>query len=110
MRNNYFDVEQWINSLQFMAKKTLDLQYVIAMNLRNELRDVREYQTNQTGIVMSYDAFIHEAILSVNSRFLTVISGLNYDLELSLIRLLPIIDLVSQSIQKKIVYEAHWYS
>ncbi|CAF4979295.1 unnamed protein product, partial [Rotaria socialis] len=53
---------------------------------------------------------ILEAISFVNPRLLIVISGLNYDLNLSFIRSLPVQNLVPISIQKKIVYEAHWYS
>jgi len=105
--DRYFDVKQWINGLRFMAQKTLDRPYVIAMSLRNELRGLRENEPDWYRYVLQG---IREAISSINPRLLIVVSGLNYDLNLSFIRSLPIQDLVPQSIQNKIVYEAHWYS
>ncbi|CAF3324085.1 unnamed protein product [Rotaria socialis] len=105
--DRYFDVEQWIDGLKFMANKTIDRPYVIAMSLRNELRGVRQNQPHWYHNVVRA---ILEAISFVNPRLLIVISGLNYDLNLSFIRSLPVQNLVPISIQKKIVYEAHWYS
>ncbi|CAF3881155.1 unnamed protein product [Rotaria magnacalcarata] len=105
--DRYFDVEQWIDGLKFMANKTIDRPYVIAMSLRNELRGVRQ---NQPDWYHNVVRGILEAISFVNPRLLIVISGLNYDLNLSFIRSLPVQNLVPISIRKKIVYEAHWYS
>ncbi|CAF2595072.1 unnamed protein product [Rotaria sp. Silwood2] len=105
--DRYFDVEQWIVGLIFMAKKSINRPYVIAMSLRNELRGVRQNLPDWYHYVLRG---IGEAISSVNAQLLIVISGLNYDLDLSFIRLLPIQSLVPHSIQNKIVYEAHWYS
>jgi endoglucanase len=105
--DKYFDIEQWINGLRFMANKTVDRPYVIAMSLRNELRGARQNQADWYRYVLRG---IREAISAINPRLLIVISGLNYDLNLSFIRSLSIQELVPQSIQNKIVYEAHWYS
>jgi hypothetical protein len=105
--DKYFDVDQWINGLQFMAKKTIDRPYIIAMSLRNELRGPRENQADWYRYVLRG---IREAISPTNPQLLIVVSGLNYDLDLKFIRSLSIQELVPKSIQNKIVYEAHWYS
>jgi hypothetical protein len=105
--DRYFDVQQWINSLRFMAQKTVDRPYVIAMSLRNELRGPRQNQPDWYRYVLRG---IREAISAVNARILIVVSGLNYDTDLTFIRSKSIQDLVPQSIQNKIVYEGHWYS
>ena len=105
--DRYFDVEQWISGMRFMAEKTVDRPYVIAMSLRNELRGPKENQPDWYRYVLTD---IRESIFSVNPRLLIVVSGLSYDLDLTFIRSRSIQDLVPQSIQNKIVYEAHWYS
>lgn len=105
--DKYFDVDQWINGLKFMASKTIDRPYVIAMSLRNELRGIRQNQIDWYHYVLRG---INKAISAVNPRLLIVVSGLHYDLDLSFIRFAPIQNLVSPTIQNKIVYEAHWYS
>jgi hypothetical protein len=104
--DRYFDVEQWIAGVTFMAKKTVDRPYVIAMSLRNELRGPRENQPDWYRYVLRG---IREAISAVNPRLLIVVSGLHYDTDLTFIRSKSIQELVPQSIQNKIVYEAHWY-
>jgi hypothetical protein len=93
--------------MRFMAQKTVDRPYVIAMSLRNELRGPRQNQPDWYRYVLRG---ILEAISLVNPQLLIVISGLNYDLNLTFIRSRSIQELVPQSIQNKIVYEAHWYS
>lgn len=105
--DRYFDPEQWLNGLRFMANKTIDRPFVIAMSLRNELRGLKQNQADWYHYVLRG---ILEAISFVNPRLLVVISGLNYDLNLSFIRSSPIQTLVPTSIKNKIVYEAHWYS
>ena len=105
--DQYFDVEQWIYGLRYMAQKTINRPYVIAMSLRNELRGPRQNQADWYRYVLRG---ILDAISSINPQLLVVVSGLNYDLDLTFIRSKPIQDLVPQSIRNKIVYEAHWYS
>ena len=105
--DEYFDVDQWIAGLRFMAQKTLDRPYVIAMSLRNELRGPRQNQPDWYRYVVRG---VLEAASSVNPRLLIVISGLNYDTDLTFIRSKSIQDLVPPSVRNKIVYEGHWYS
>ncbi|CAF1075747.1 unnamed protein product [Rotaria sordida] len=85
--DRYFDVEQWIDGLIFMAKKTINRPYIIGMSLRNELRGLRQNLPEWYDYVLRG---IGEAISSINSRLLIIISDLNYDLDLSFIRLLSI--------------------
>jgi hypothetical protein len=105
--DRYFDVDQWINGVRFMAQKTVDRPYIVAMSLRNELRGPRQNQPDWYRYVLRG---ILEAISSVNPRLLVVVSGLSYDSDLTFIRSKPIQELVPQSLQNKIVYEGHWYS
>ena len=105
--DQYFDPDQWINGLAFMAKKTLDRPFVVAMSLRNELRGPRQ---NEADWYRNVVRGIREAISLVNPRLLVLVSGLRYDLDLSFVRVRSIQELVPQSLQNKIVYEAHWYS
>ncbi|CAF1494396.1 unnamed protein product [Adineta steineri] len=105
--DKYFDVDEWINGLKYMAAKTINRHHVIAMSLRNELRGLRETETDWYHYMLRG---IQEAIMVVNPQLLIVVSGLNYDLDLSFIRNSPIQNLLPQSIRNKIVYEGHWYS
>ncbi|CAF1244142.1 unnamed protein product [Rotaria sordida] len=89
--DRYFDVEQWIDGLIFMTKKTINRSYIIGMSLRNELRSLRQNLPEWYYYVLRG---IGEAISSINSRLLIIISDLNYDLDLSFIRLLSIQELV----------------
>jgi hypothetical protein len=105
--DKYFDVEQWVNGVKFMAGKTVSRPNVIAMSLRNELRGARENTDDWYRYVVRG---ITEAISFTNPRLLVVVSGLHYDTDLTFIRTKPIQDLLPQSIRNKIVYEGHWYS
>jgi hypothetical protein len=105
--DQYFDVEQWITGVKFMASKTVSRPHVIAMSLRNELRGPRENTDDWYRYVLRG---ITEAISFTNPRLLVVVSGLHYDMDLTFVRTKSIQDLVPQSIRNKIVYEGHWYS
>lgn len=105
--DQYFDVNQWLNGVKFMAQKSINRPYVIAMSLRNELRGPKQNQADWYRYVLQG---IQESISIVNPRLLVVVSGLNYDTDLTFIRTKSIQDLVPQSIKNKIVYEGHWYS
>jgi hypothetical protein len=105
--DRYFDIEQWINGVRFMAQKTVDRPYVIAMSLRNELRGPRENQPDWYRYVIRG---IRESISPINPRLLIVVSGLHYDSDLTFIQSRSIQELVPPAIQNKIVYEGHWYS
>lgn len=105
--DRYFDVEQWIAGVKFMANKTVSRPQVIAMSLRNELRGPRENQNDWYHNVLRG---INEAISLMNPRLLVVVSGLHYDTDLTYIRNNPIQNLVPPTLRNKIVYEGHWYS
>jgi hypothetical protein len=105
--DRYFDADQWITGLTYVAKKTTSRPYIVGTSLRNELRGSRATQTDWYHYMLRG---IQEAVARINPQLLIVVSGLNYDLDLSFIRNSPIQELVSQSLRNKIVYEAHWYS
>lgn len=105
--DQYFDLEQWIAGVKFMANKTVTRPQVIAMSLRNELRGPRE---NEDAWYQNVLRGINEAISFVNPRLLAVVSGLHYDTDLTYIHNKAIQNLVPSAIRNKIVYEGHWYS
>ena len=105
--DRYFDADQWVIGLRFMAEKTLRRQNIIAMSLRNELRGLRQNQKDWYRNVLRG---VREAINLINPDLLIVVSGLSYDLDLSFIQYLSIQELLPPFIRSKIVYEAHWYS
>ena len=105
--DRYFDANEWIDGLKYMATKTINRHHIIAMSLRNELRGSRSTQTGWYHYMLRG---IQEGVSVVNPQLLIVVSGLNYDLDLSFVRYSPIQELVPQSIRNKIVYEGHWYS
>jgi len=105
--DEYFNVDQWLAGVRFMAQKTLSRPFVVAMSLRNELRGPRQNRDDWYRYVVQG---ITEAISSTNPKLLVVVSGLNYDTDLTFIRTKPIQTLVPETIKNKIVYEGHWYS
>lgn len=105
--DQYFNVDQWLDGVRFMARKTLSRPFIVAMSLRNELRGPRQNQDDWYRYVVQG---ITEAISFTNPQLLIVVSGLSYDTDLRFIRTKPIQTLVPQTIRNKIVYEGHWYS
>ena len=72
------------------------------MSMRNELRGPRQnlpdWYTNMTEGA--------KAIHSTNPDVLVLVSGLNFDLDLSFLNTTPF----GLTLDNKVVYEAHWYS
>ncbi|KAD2803949.1 hypothetical protein E3N88_37326 [Mikania micrantha] len=97
----YFDPEVWIEGLGRVASMFKGYDNVVGMSLRNELRGHRQdlktwYKYMQKGA---------ETVHATNPNVLVIISGLNYDLDLSFLQTNPI----SLSFNKKTVFEIHWY-
>ncbi|XP_044491087.1 glycosyl hydrolase 5 family protein-like isoform X1 [Mangifera indica] len=100
--DQYFDPQLWINGLTKMATLFNGVTNVIGMSLRNELRGPKQnindwYRYMQRGA---------EAMHSANPNVLVILSGLNFDKDLSFIDNQP----VNLSFTGKTVFEAHWYS
>ncbi|KAJ4977557.1 hypothetical protein NE237_008337 [Protea cynaroides] len=97
-----FDPDVWIRGLAQMAIWVKDLPYVVGMSLRNELRGPRE-NVDDWFRYMERGA---SAVNAINPNVLVILSGLNFDNDLSFLRdKKPVIEF-----QGKLVFELHWYS
>ncbi|KAH1196419.1 Glycosyl hydrolase 5 family protein [Glycine max] len=100
--DQYFDPDLWIKGLTKMATLFKGVTNVVAMSLRNELRGPRQ-NANDWFKYMPKGA---EAVHGANPDVLVIMSGLNYDLDLSFLRKQQ----VKLSFSRKLVFELHWYS
>ncbi|KAG5090270.1 hypothetical protein JHK82_049048 [Glycine max] len=100
--DQYFDPDLWIKGLTKMATLFKGVTNVVAMSLRNELRGPRQ-NANDWFKYMPKGA---EAVHGANPDVLVIMSGLNYDLDLSFLRKQQ----VKLSFSGKLVFELHWYS
>jgi len=96
----YFNVSNWERGLQFMASRYKENPSVVGYSLRNELRDSKDYTTWHTRMTEA-GKLVHQA----NENALVIISGLNYDIDLSNLLAAPI-----DTMDSKLVHEFHWYS
>ncbi|XP_039034025.1 glycosyl hydrolase 5 family protein-like [Hibiscus syriacus] len=99
--DKYFNPDQWITGLTRMATLFNGVTNVVGMSLRNELRGPRQnvndwYKYIQKGA---------EAVHSANPDVLVILSGFDFDRDLSFIKTQP----VKLTFSGKLVFEAHWY-
>ncbi|XP_030545046.1 glycosyl hydrolase 5 family protein-like [Rhodamnia argentea] len=99
--DKYFDPQVWIQGLHKMATMATGFSNVIGMSLRNELRGPRQNVDDWYKYMQEGAKTVHAA----NPNVLVILSGLNYDKDLSFLRNRP----VSLSFTKKLVFEMHWY-
>ncbi|KAJ6689108.1 hypothetical protein OIU85_005507 [Salix viminalis] len=99
--DQYFDPDQWITGLTRMASMFNGVPNVVGMSLRNELRGPKQ-NVNDWYSYMQKGA---EAVHSANPDVIVILSGLNYDKDLSFLRNRP----VDLTFSGKIVFEVHWY-
>ncbi|KAL8497453.1 hypothetical protein ACS0TY_020956 [Phlomoides rotata] len=97
----YFNPDVWIKGLTRVATTFSDTKNVVAMSLRNELRGSKQ-NVNDWYRYMQKGA---EAVHAANPNILVILSGLNYDRDLSFLRNKP----VTLSFSNKLVFELHWY-
>ncbi|ONK58202.1 uncharacterized protein A4U43_C09F9470 [Asparagus officinalis] len=100
--DDLFNPSEWISGLTKMAGMFKEDDNVIGMSLRNELRGPRQnvpdwYKFMQMGA---------EAVHKANSNVLVILSGLDFDTDLSFL----LNKKVDVSFTTKLVYEMHWYS
>ncbi|KAK9751129.1 hypothetical protein RND81_02G244300 [Saponaria officinalis] len=100
--DTYFDPDLWIEGLTKMATLFKNNPNVVGMSLRNELRGPKE-NANDWYRYMQKGA---EAVHRANPNVLVILSGLNFDKDLSFLQTKP----VTLSFQSKIVFEVHWYA
>ncbi|KAK7306176.1 hypothetical protein VNO77_44102 [Canavalia gladiata] len=99
--DEFFDPEQWITGLTNMATLFKGVTNVIAMSLRNELRGPKQnvhlwFNNMPRGA---------EAVHTANPDVLVIMSGLNFDTDLSFLRN----QTVKLSFGGKLVLEVHHY-
>ncbi|KAJ9706058.1 hypothetical protein PVL29_001567 [Vitis rotundifolia] len=98
----FFDPKEWVQGLTQVASRFKGKPQVVAMSMRNELRGPRQnlpdWYTNMTEGA--------KAIHSTNPDVLVLVSGLNFDLDLSFLNTTPF----GLTLDNKVVYEGHWYS
>ncbi|KAG9445510.1 hypothetical protein H6P81_011638 [Aristolochia fimbriata] len=102
----YFDPKVWKRGLRIVAGRYRGNPAVVGVGLRNELRGPHQsqpvwYQNVKRGV---------RAIHKANPDVLAMVSGMSYGTDLSFLLQKPLHPDNSTSLEKKIVYEAHWYS
>lgn len=100
--DRHFHPDEWLQGLAFIANHFRGKPNVIAMDLRNELRGGRQNLPDWYKYVSQGASTIHKH----NPDLLIVISGLNFDNDLSFLKK-KTLDL---NFTNKLVYEAHIYS
>ncbi|GMI33295.1 hypothetical protein TrCOL_g2079 [Triparma columacea] len=112
--NDAYSAEQWMESLVFLADYYKDDKYVIGMDLRNEIHDVKGKQRFITwgeskDIDNDWKFATEQAskkIYEVNQDWLIIVSGLCFSFDLrSMVGNLPVIPQ-----QRKLVWTVHYYS
>ncbi|PWA68964.1 ricin B, lectin domain, Glycoside hydrolase, family 5 [Artemisia annua] len=97
----YFDPQVWIKGVTRVATMFRGYTNVVGMSLRNELRGRRQDVKTWYKYMQKCAEWVHAA----NPDVLVILSGLNYDLDLSFLQKNP----VKLSFNNKLVFEAHWY-
>ncbi|KAG6585801.1 hypothetical protein SDJN03_18534, partial [Cucurbita argyrosperma subsp. sororia] len=97
-----FNPSEWLQGLSFVAVQFTCNPYVVGMSLRNELRGSLSNADAWCYYVRQGSQLIHR----INPNLLVVISGLNYDNDLSHLKKRPL----GYTLHNKVVLEAHLYS
>ncbi|KAM1082690.1 hypothetical protein ACFX19_021601 [Malus domestica] len=96
-----FDPEYWIVGLTRMATLFRGVRNMVGMSLRNELRGPRQNVEDWYTYMQRGAEEVHKA----NPDVLVILSGLNFDTDLSFLADRP----VNLPFYGKTVYEMHWY-
>ncbi|KAK4786371.1 hypothetical protein SAY86_003060 [Trapa natans] len=100
--DRFFDPSVWMKGLNKMALLATKFPNVIGMSLRNELRGPK----SDVDLWYMYVRQGAETVHAANPNVLVILSGLDYDKDLSFIHKRP----VNVSFTGKVVFEHHWYS
>ncbi|KAF6162132.1 hypothetical protein GIB67_008261 [Kingdonia uniflora] len=100
--DRHFDPREWLQGLTVVANRFNGKPQVVGMSMRNELRGPNQNELRWYHYVRRGGRRIHEA----NPDVLVIVSGLNYDSDLSFLGKNPL----GLNLNNKIVYEVHWYS
>ncbi|XP_068652665.1 glycosyl hydrolase 5 family protein-like [Aristolochia californica] len=104
--DTYFNPKVWQQGLRMVAERYRGKPQVVGMSLRNELRGPLQNQSGWYQNVKRGVKTIHKA----NPDLLVVVSGLSYSTDFSFLAQKPLEIKNNASLEKKLVYEAHWYS
>ncbi|KAF3566741.1 hypothetical protein DY000_02018825 [Brassica cretica] len=97
-----FDPAVWAKGLSKMASLFRNVTNVVGMSLRNEPRGTRDYPN----LWFKYMPKGGEAVHAANPDVLVILSGIDYDTNLSFLR----DRFFNVSFTDKLVFEQHWYS
>ncbi|TMW88565.1 hypothetical protein EJD97_018388 [Solanum chilense] len=100
--DQYFNPDLWVQGLTKVATTFINVTNVVGMSLRNELRGPKQ-NVNDWYRYMQKGA---EAVHAANPDVLVILSGLNFDKDLSFLRQRPI----NLTLSGKLVFEIHRYS
>lgn len=106
-----YSEDQWLQSLSNITNAFKSDPYVVAVDLRNELRKMDKYTpswgSNDNLTDWHRAATIGgNTVLSVNPKLIVIVEGLNYATDLSKLTS----PLVTLSVPNKLVYSGHLYS
>lgn len=99
--DRYFDPQEWLQGIGLAAQTLKNKPQVVAMSLRNELRGPNQTVDKWFQYVSEGAKVIHQN----NPNALVVVSGLDYDTDLSLLKNRSL----GLNLDNKLVFEAHLY-
>lgn len=100
----HFDPKEWVQGLTLVARKYKANPTVVAMSIRNELRGPRQNEYDWYQFIEKGLTAVHQENLDV----LVIVSGLSFETNLSFLKQRQLNFVVN--VNKKLVYEAHWYA
>ncbi|XP_034701646.1 glycosyl hydrolase 5 family protein-like [Vitis riparia] len=100
--DKYFHPKEWLQGLTKVAHRFKDKSQVVAMSMRNELRGPNQTEHIWYKQIRKGGRTIH----SINPNLLVIVSGLEFDTDLSFLKQKPL----KLKLPNKVVFEAHWYS
>ncbi|XP_021901157.1 uncharacterized protein LOC110817069 [Carica papaya] len=100
--DQYFNSYVWMTGLTRIATIFNGVSAVVGMSLRNELRGPRQNVNDWYRYMIAGAVSVHEA----NPNVLVILSGLNYDRDLSFIQS----RVINLTFTGKLVFEWHWYA
>lgn len=103
--DRYFNPDKWLRGLRWMASRYINYPFVVGYSVRNELRTRTIPRNESIDIWFNYMVPATSMVSGANPKALVILSGLDYDTDLSFIRTRPL-----ELLPDKLVYELHWYS
>ncbi|XP_074325668.1 glycosyl hydrolase 5 family protein-like [Apium graveolens] len=102
-KDEYFDPKEWLQGLSIVSKRYRGNPTVVAVSIRNELRGPRQNEYDWHRFMEAGANAVHLENLDV----LVIVSGLSFESDLSFLKKRKLN--LGMNVNKKLVYEAHWY-